>query len=267
MGKYPGEVLFNFEGRTMVLEIFPEELENVKFGLFWQTEDLEDFQMVNTVEVGGEIQGEFPAGYNIALHHPPPPEAMLNVDYGDGKVAMALLLLYQDKDKDNVFNEDLGDTRLGGSFELILLYADSELSPDEWSPLTDSIPAGYSFASIGNNSCNNNPPECDNPPCGEFPSECYESEDCQPPIGCFMPSGCPQPPDCPDTAECPPEPGCPPPSDCPPADVPDPEDIQDDSDTDFEYVNLEPVKEPRPVDLLITDNLDGVLPEVRCQRQ
>lgn len=156
---YQGEPLMVLEGQVLVVDSMPLPQGEVRVAVFWSSQGEHGHQHQQQTQ----ISTTFPARYSLTLYTPPPDEVHYEPEHAGAALAIGVPILYDDVDMNGRF--DTGEDVLGGSEDVLLLYAperlehqppsepeeDTDAPPDE--PPGDPLEPGYHAVRLLEESC------------------------------------------------------------------------------------------------------------------
>lgn len=146
-GQYRGEPLIRVGGQILLsAEQFSQPLvstADLRVALFWTgggtSQSLYEEDSGRIVEQQAVTQGVFPARYAMTLYLPPSEDALQPVEGGQGRMGVALPLLYWDENRNGVW--DRNDEHLaGGTPDHAILYTPEGVVSDQFE---EEIGPGY----------------------------------------------------------------------------------------------------------------------------
>jgi hypothetical protein len=141
-GEYRGEPLVELQGNLLIRSV-ARTPETLNVALFWMNRDFykEPWQLAEQPVVS---RGLALSRYQLQLYQPPPAVALQEMPNGQ-RAGVALLMLYNDSDRDNLWSEER-ELLVGGSSQYVLLYAPEALEADA---VGVALPAGYHLMRLG----------------------------------------------------------------------------------------------------------------------
>jgi hypothetical protein len=122
---YLGEPLMVLAGQVLVEEALPALQGEATVAIFWSSQGEHASEHQQQTEIGTS----FPSLYTVTLFTPPPDEVLYQPPHAPGAVAIGVPIVFDDADLDGRYDD--GDTLLGGSADVLVLFATEPMGHGE----------------------------------------------------------------------------------------------------------------------------------------
>ena len=114
---YQGVPLMQLGGQVIIDDVMDEPQGEIRVAVYWSSRGEHGLEHQQETRVGTS----FPANYTLTLYTPPPDEVLYQPPHAGAPMAIGVPIVYDDIGGDGGFSD--GDTVLGGSQDVLILYA------------------------------------------------------------------------------------------------------------------------------------------------